>query len=142
MVFWEDPFDEYEKMRRKMFSMVRGWWDPFEEEYLRGSFPVDMEETEDELIVKAYLPGFDKQDVAIKATEDTIEISAQHKQKKIEQTEKMFKSEKRFDALRKSMSLPVKVEFEKAKADMDKGILVVRMPKKEKKKIGKEIKVE
>jgi HSP20 family protein len=138
----DDPFDEYEKMRKKMLSMVMGWWAPFEEEFLRGSFPVDLEETEDELVVKAYLPGFDKQDVAIKATENTIEISAQHKQKKIEQTEKMFKSEKRFDALKRSMTLPVKVEFEKAKAEMDKGILVVRLPKKEKKKVGKEIKVE
>jgi HSP20 family molecular chaperone IbpA len=54
----------------------------------------------------------------------------------------MFKSEKRFDALKRSMTLPVKVEFEKAKAEMDKGILVVRLPKKEKKKVGKEIKVE
>jgi HSP20 family protein len=139
---WEDPFDEYEKMRRKMLSMVGGWWTPFEEEFLRGSFPVDLEETEDELIVKAYLPGFDKQDVAIKSTEDTIEISAQHKEKKIEQTEKMFRSEKKFDALRRAMTLPVKVEFEKAKVEMDKGILVVRLPKKEKKKIRKEIKVE
>jgi HSP20 family protein len=139
---WEDPFDEYEKMRKKMLSMVSGWWMPFEEEFLKGSFPVDLEETDDDLLVKAYLPGFDKQDVTIKATEDTVEISAQHKQKTIEQTEKMFKSEKMFNALKRSMSLPVKVDFEKAKADMDKGILVLRLPKKEKKKFGKEIRVE
>lgn len=70
-----------------------------------------------------------------------MEISAQRKEKRIERTEKMFISESKGGALRKLLILPVAVEYEKAKANMDKGVLTIIIPKKEKKKIGKGVKV-
>lgn len=53
----------------------------------------------------------------------------------------MFISESKGGALRKLLILPVAVEYEKAKANMDKGVLTIIIPKKEKKKIGKGVKV-
>jgi len=128
--------------------MWRGVWEPVSEEVIEpiaariGSFPVDIVETDDEVIVRADLPGFDKSEVVVKATENTLEISAQQKEKKIEKTEKMFRAERRFGSMRRMLTLPTEVLPETAKAKFEKGVLEVRFKKAKPAKKMKEIKIE
>jgi HSP20 family protein len=139
MVFW-DPFEEMERMKRKINRFVEEI--PNMEQFANfGSFPVDISETDDDLIVKAELPGFNKDEISIKATENTLEIVAQHKEKKIEKTERAYKVERKYGAYRRFLTLPVTVDYEKVDAIIENGVLNLRLPKKEKKKVGKEIKI-
>jgi len=138
-MFEEDIFDELLRMRRRIERLMRSFGlATFEE---MESFPVDISETENEVIVRADLPGFSKDEVSVSATERTLEIEAKHKEKKEGRGEKFYRVERKLGSLRRLISLPVEVEAEKARARMKDGVLEVTLPKKEKKK-GKEIKVE
>jgi HSP20 family protein len=138
-----DPFEEFERMRKRWQYMMKRMWEPVGEEIEAfGSFPVDISETDDELIVRADLPGFNKEEIAVRATENTLEIAAQHKEKKIERTEKMFRAERRFGSARRAFTLPVAVRPETSKAEFKNGVLTITLEKKEKKKVGKEIKIQ
>lgn len=139
-----DYFDEIDRMRKRMQKAMRGFFLPVEEDFGEDTFPVDMLENkdEDELIVKADLPGFNKEDVAIKVTENTVEIAAQHKEKRIEKTEKMFRAERSFGGVKRYLTLPEEVKPETAKAEMNNGVLEIRMEKVQKKKKAREVKVE
>lgn len=142
MVFWEDPFEEIERMRRRLTRLMQRLGEPVEEEITRFySFPVDIIEEDEELVVRADLPGFSKEEIVIRVTENTIEIGAQHKEKKIEKTEKMLRAERRFGSLKRALTLPAEVIPESSTAKFENGVLEVRLKKTKKKKV-KEIKVE
>jgi HSP20 family protein len=145
-LFDDDIFEELERMRRRINQLTQRmwqlWWPSVGEELQTiRSFPVDISETEDDVIVRADLPGFSKEDISLHATENTIEIVAQKKQKKVERTEKMYLAERKFGEMRRFLTLPARVDYEKAEANFENGVLTVRLPKKEKKKAGKKIEV-
>lgn len=90
---------------------------------------VDVIEDEDQVTVVAELPGVDKNDIKVRATEETLIISAKGLDKKYY----------------KEIPLPAKVRPETAKASYKNGVLEVKLEKKEKSKEefkGVEIKVE
>ncbi|MEM0321108.1 MAG: archaeal heat shock protein Hsp20 [Thermoprotei archaeon] len=73
---------------------------------------VDVNETDNEVLVIAEMPGVDKSEIKLNATEDTLEI----------------KAEKKYYRL---VELPVKVIPDKAKASYKNGVLEVRLTKRE-----------
>jgi len=139
-MFEEDIFDELLRMRRRIERLMRSFGSLASFEKIE-SFPVDISETENEIIVRADLPGFSKDEVSVNATENTLTIEAKHREEKKERGEKYYTVERKFGSFRRVISLPVEVEPEKASARMKDGVLEVILPKKEKKK-GREIKVE
>lgn len=141
MPFWEywDPFfEEIERMRRRMNRILHRLGEPLEGEFY--SFPIDISETDEEVIVKADLPGFEKEDISLKATENTLEISAQHEEEKKKITEKVYRAERKFGAVKRTFTLPITVNPDTATAEFRNGVLTVKLEKKEKKKVEKEIK--
>ncbi len=87
---------------------------------------VDVIEEEDQIRVIAELPGVDKKDIDLSATEDSVRIDA--------------KSDDRHYF--KELSLPHEVEPESAKARFKNGILEVIFKKKEKEDGAKSINIE
>jgi len=140
-MFWdEDLFAELERMRRQIDALARRMLQPVSKEF--AEMPVDVSETDNEIIVRADLPGFKKEEISIRASTDSLEIEAEHKEKKIKKGERFYQAERKFGRVFRRIQLPEPVDYENAKARMEDGVLTVVLPKKEKAKVKKEIKVE
>ncbi len=139
---WDDFSDDLESLHKRIHRLMRRMWEPLGEEIESfDGFPVDVNETDDEIIVQADLPGFSKDEISIQATENTLEISAQHKEKKVEKTKESYMIERRMGSFRRFITLPARVNYEKTDAKFENGVLTIAIPKMEKKKVGKEVKI-
>lgn len=87
---------------------------------------VDVIETDNEVQVIAEMPGVDKDDIEVNATETTLEIRAEGENRKYYET----------------VELPAEVDPDSAKARYNNGVLEVILKKKTPKKGGKRIKIE
>ncbi len=148
---WFEPggqMDNLMRMEEDIHKMMRDFWKkPFD---LTGAgvfaqkmrtIPIDLSETDGELIAKADLPGFSKEEIRLKVTENSIEISAEKKKQAVQKGKGFFRQERAFGAIKRVMTLPYAIKPEETKAKFENGVLAITMPKAEKKKV-KEIKPE
>jgi len=92
---------------------------------------IDLYQTEDEVVVKASLPGLKADDVHISVTNGVISLSGEFKQEEDTGKSTYHIREYRQGAFERSFTLPVEVEPDKAKADFKDGILTITLPKAE-----------
>ena len=109
--------------------------------FLRG-IPIDLAETDSELVARADLPGFDKEDVKLRITENSIDISAEKKKQTVRNEKNFYRQERSYGSARRVISLPMKIDTNKVKAKFENGVLTITMKKTETKKKYKEIKPE
>ncbi len=136
----DDIFNELLRMRRRIERLMKSLGSVVKLEEIE-SFPIDVSETENEIIVRADLPGFSKEEVSVNVTENSVTIEAKHKEKREEREERYYVMERKFGTVRRVITLPSEVEPEEARAKMKDGVLEIILPKKEKKK-GRNIKIE
>lgn len=132
------PFDEIERMMDRMFAdfFPRSFLQPFG---WRGTLAewepliprVDVIEKDDQVVVRAELPGVKKEnlDVAIRDTMLTIKANTQSEEQ--EETGQYFRRERRTGSYSRTLTLPAVVESSKAKASFKDGILELTLPKAE-----------
>ncbi|HEY8417605.1 MAG TPA: Hsp20/alpha crystallin family protein [Limnochordales bacterium] len=91
---------------------------------------VDIEETDDAYIVTAELPGFDKKDIEIELRNNVLIIRGQ----KMERDGRRFLRRERQTSLtrfERRFSFPSDIAHDRVKAEFDKGVLVLTLPKAE-----------
>ena len=102
--------------------------------------PVDIYETEQELVVKADLPDIDPKDLDIRVENNILTIGGERKfEKKVEEKNYM-RVERSYGGFSRSFSLASTVNTEAIKADYKNGVLTLTIPKREEAK-PKQIKV-
>ena len=92
---------------------------------------VDMYQTNDEVVVKASIPGFKAEDVQINVTGDILTIRGEVKQEEEKKDRAWHIREQRWGTFERAIPLPTEVIADKAKAEFENGILVVTLPKAE-----------
>jgi HSP20 family protein len=135
-----EPFREMVSLREAMNRL-------FEESFLRpGAFesentamlaPVDVYETNDNVVLKAAVPGLKPEDLDISITGDVLTIKGEYKSEdqqpegQSEQGRNYFRRERRYGAFARQLTLPTAVDTDKVTATFENGILTLEMPKKE-----------
>ena len=145
------PFMDFARWDRDMDRMMEDFfgrrarpWLPerwFRREELDLKAPtMDVYEEKDEIVVKAELPGIDKENIEVNLTDHTLTIKGEKKKEEEVKEENYYRSERSYGSFFRTLELPTAVHGDKVKASFKNGILEVRMPKTEEAK-AKEIKV-
>ena len=96
-----------------------------------GVLNVDMIQTDDDVIVKASIPGVKPDDINISVTGDTLTIRGEIKEDEEVKNANYHIRELRMGSFARSILLPGPVVADKAKAEFDNGILKLSLPKAE-----------
>lgn len=139
-----DPFREMASIREeidRLFDSFFGRAPRFRRaEESEWSPVVDLQETSDEFIVVAELPGMRKEDIKISVSGDHLSISGDKRKKELKDAT-YHRLERSFGKFKRIIPLPSQVKTDSIKASYKDGILVVTLPKVEKLK-PREISIE
>jgi HSP20 family protein len=130
-------FDEMDRMFDTMLH--RGWLGPFHdllpewgrlEETMELRAPrVDVIDREEEILVRAEVPGAEKKDLKVDLSGQLLTIHGERRHEEKKEEGEYFRAEIARGAFTRTIRLPENVEFEKAKAEFKDGILEIHLPK-------------
>lgn len=126
-------FDEFNSIHSeidRVFDRFRGG------EYDAGATQtwlpaVDIMEQETSFIIKAELPGVDKNDVKITVQNDVLTIKGEKKQESEKKGENYHRTERLYGSFQRSFTLPAIIANEKIDAAYNNGVLMLTLPKLE-----------
>ena len=122
----QDPFQslrQFEDVVTRLMSEPRNArpWSP----------PVDIFETENELVLKADLPDVKPEEVEVQVENQTLTIRGQRKFEQQFDKGGFHRIERSYGTFVRTFTLPSTVDTEKVQANYDNGVLTVTLPKKE-----------
>ncbi len=133
------PFEEMDRDFDSMFR--RGWRHPMMERLsdlglesaFAGKAPsVDVIDQDDQVLIRAELPGVDKKDIEVTVTNETVSIKSTSSSDKEEEKGDYFRREISRGSYERVLAIPANVDSSKAKATMRDGMLELSLPKMEK----------
>ncbi|MCH8125809.1 Hsp20/alpha crystallin family protein [candidate division KSB1 bacterium] len=90
---------------------------------------IDLSESDKEFVVKAELPGVDKDNVKISLQENILTLHGEKNQEIEEKNENYRLNERVYGVFERSIRLPNSVDAKKIKAKFKDGILSINLPK-------------
>lgn len=132
LIRWE-PFRETRRLhdmldRAMDRSLLDNW---FLDGGSTGHLALDLFQTDDELVVKANIPGLKPEDIDISVSGDTLTIQGEINQETDSDNAQYMLRERRYASFARSVTLPSTVEAEHAKAEFEHGVLTLTLPKAE-----------
>lgn len=132
-------WDQMEQMAREMSRLI-----PWSEEGdgQQMGIPVNVYEDENEVVIKAEMPGIKKEDIEINLRDNILTIRGQTKQEEEVKEEGYYRKELREGSFYRAVSLPAEVRQDEIKATCENGVCTIRAPKAKEEKVGKKVEVE
>lgn len=132
------PFEEMEKTMEKVFERFfrRDWMTPFHwdetrfPEFSREKMPrVDVIERDNEILVRAEVPGYAKDDLNISLTEDAVTLSGKTRREEKEEKGNYHRMEISSGEFSRILRMPAGIDGAKAGAKFKDGVLELTLPK-------------
>ncbi len=139
----------FNQLSRRVNSTARPWvdsldqliervfedrWEPQWKGIASNWIPaVDVEETENEYLFKAEMPGMKKEDVKISLLDNVLTLTGEKRteEKKTDKEKKYHRVERSYGAFQRSFALSSPIRAEKISASFKDGILEISVPKSE-----------
>jgi HSP20 family protein len=123
------PRREIDTLRERfdrLFSELATWPKPLVEPSM---MPMDLKETETELVVTATLPGYKPEEIKVEVTGDFLTIMAETSEEREEKEATWHLQERRYGTTRRTLTLPAAVYSDEANAFYENGVLTLTFPK-------------
>jgi HSP20 family protein len=91
---------------------------------------MDVSENDQEYLVKAEIPGVNKEDIKVAINGNQVSLSAEVKQEKSENEGGSLRNERYYGQMQRSFTLPQEVDDEQAQARYENGVLHLTLPKR------------
>lgn len=88
-------------------------------------------ENSKEYLIKADLPEVDREDIHIEITNDRITLKGERKIEETSEDEKQHRIESFYGSFERMFAIPADVDQDEIKAESDKGVLRIHMPKRQ-----------
>lgn len=130
------PLNEMNRLAREMDSLFGGLtgsndlWSP----------PVDVEETPDQLVLTAELPGMQHEDIDVELEDGVLTIQGEKKEEQKDENTQGLLYERRWGSFTRRFTLPRAVNPNNITAEFENGILTIYVPKAEEAK-GRKIQI-
>jgi HSP20 family protein len=117
----------------------RRWLRPFGWERPLAEMPefvpsIDVIDREDEVVVRAEVPGYKKEEIEVSVSNSTLTLKGETKSEEKEERGDYYRCEISRGSFTRTIALPAAVDEAKAKASMKDGMLELTLPKLEKAK--------
>ena len=139
--FFKEIEDRMQALERQFESFFpHNWYRPMHLEFPEWaklgmmeikSPKVDIIDRDDDILVKAEIPGFKKEDLDVSLTDTAITIKGSTSEEKKEEKGDYFRSETMKESFTRTLALPGEVDGSKATSTFKDGMLEVVVPKHE-----------
>ena len=92
---------------------------------------VDVSETPEQLILRLEVPGMSREDIRISVENNVLTVRGEKQQEATQENESFYRTERSYGSFERSFSLPTHVNSESVRANMENGVLTIRLPRRE-----------
>ena len=130
LIRW-DPFRELEGIQARLNRLFPEMPARTEDESLFAAWnpAVDIQETDNEFVLKADLPDVKKDDVKVELVNGVLTVEGERKQEKEEKGKRFHRVERAYGKFVRHFTLPTDVDAANVKAEFKDGVLTVHLPK-------------
>jgi HSP20 family protein len=130
-----DPLDvishEFDSALGRFFGGGEMPGDGGQRRAIMAPFGVDIREDQDHLYIEADLPGFKKDEVDITLENNTLTITAEHKDQVEQKQGEWLLNERRYTRFQRSFTLPPTIDEQSVDAKLEDGVLRITLNKKQ-----------
>jgi HSP20 family protein len=89
---------------------------------------VELFQRDDRLVVRADLPGLNREDIHVEIKDDSVTIQGERRRSQEEHREGFYRSERSYGTFLRTIPMPEGIEADKAEASFRDGVLEVTIP--------------